>query len=104
MINRLKLLNSCTREQREVGFEFLSAVVMKSSSPLKVNGHCGGTCHAHLQGRRVGEGRTQREADGKQSSDSLNNNAIIPVLRFYRHLTALPLRHLFQVYVRSGQC
>jgi hypothetical protein len=51
-------------------FEVLTAVVMKSSvlcartpcSPLKVNRHFGGTCRLHLQGRRIGQPRNQREA------------------------------------------
>jgi hypothetical protein len=44
-----------------VGFEVLTPVVMKSCtfwditpcSPLKVDLHFGGTCHLHLQGRKI---------------------------------------------------
>jgi hypothetical protein len=47
-----------------VGFEVLTAVVLKSStfwditscSPLKVNRHFGGPCLFHLQGRRISRG------------------------------------------------
>jgi hypothetical protein len=51
-----------------VGFEVLTAMIMKSSifwnvtpsSPLKVNLHSGGTCHFHLQGRRISQARNQQ--------------------------------------------
>jgi hypothetical protein len=36
-------------------------------SPLKVNWSFGGTCHLHLQGRRVSRAWNQHEAGGKQS-------------------------------------
>jgi hypothetical protein len=53
-----------------VGFEVLTAVVMKSSvfrditpcSPLKVNSRFGGTCRLHLQGRRRSQVRKQGES------------------------------------------
>jgi hypothetical protein len=53
-----------------VGFEVLTAVVMKSSifwditpcSPLKVNRSFGGTYRLHLQGRRISRARDQRES------------------------------------------
>jgi hypothetical protein len=52
-----------------VGFEVLTAVVMKntifwditSSRPLKVNRRFGGTCRLHLQGR-INRARNQRES------------------------------------------
>jgi hypothetical protein len=55
-----------------VGFEVLTAVVMKSKifwditpcSPLKFNRHFGGTCRLHLQGRRISQARNQREGCG----------------------------------------
>jgi hypothetical protein len=55
---------------RHVGFEVITAVVLKSTifwdrtpcSPLKVNQQFGGTYHLHLQGREVSQGRNQREA------------------------------------------
>jgi hypothetical protein len=59
-----------------VGFEGLTAVVVKSSvfwditlcSPLKVNRRFGGTCHVHLQCWRISQARNQCEAGGKQNS------------------------------------
>jgi hypothetical protein len=50
-----------------VGFEVLTAVVMKSSvfwdkmpcSPLKINRHFGGTC-LHLQGQRISQEGNQQ--------------------------------------------
>jgi hypothetical protein len=55
------------RTVSSVGFEFLTAVVMKSSviwditpcSPSKGNRYCGGTCRLHLQGRRMCRARNQ---------------------------------------------
>jgi hypothetical protein len=52
-----------------VGFEVITAVVIKSSSfwditpcsPLKVNRHFGGTCRLHLQGGRIRQARNQRD-------------------------------------------
>jgi hypothetical protein len=57
-----------------VGFEVLTAVVMKISifwditpcSPLKVNRRFGETYRLHLQGRRVSQKRNQSEAGSKQ--------------------------------------
>jgi hypothetical protein len=57
-----------------VGFEVLTAVVMKSSvfwditpcSPLKVSRRFGWTCRLHLQGRRISEARNKHVAGGKQ--------------------------------------
>jgi hypothetical protein len=54
-----------------VGFQVLTAVVMKSSifwditpySPLKVNRRFGVTGCLHLQGRRINQAINQREAD-----------------------------------------
>jgi hypothetical protein len=51
-----------------LGFEILTAVVMKSTllwdttpcSPMKVNRRFGGTCRLHLQGRIVSQTRNQR--------------------------------------------
>jgi hypothetical protein len=65
-----------TEEIRDVGFEVLTAVVMKSSifwditprSPLRVNRHFGGTCRLQFQVRRISHARNQREAGSKQSS------------------------------------
>jgi hypothetical protein len=53
-----------------VGFEVLTAVVMKSSSfwditpcnPLKVKRRFGGICRLYLQGRRISRARNQRES------------------------------------------
>jgi hypothetical protein len=55
--------------KQNVGFEILIPVVMKNSvfyditprSPLRANGHFGGTCRLHLQGRRISQARNQRE-------------------------------------------
>jgi hypothetical protein len=57
-----------------VGFEVLTAVVMKSSnfwditpcSPLKVNRRFGGTCLLHVQGQRIRQARSMKGI--KQSS------------------------------------
>jgi hypothetical protein len=59
-----------------LGFEVLTAVVMKSSIfwditpyvPFKINRHFGGTCSFHRQGRRISQARNQHEEDSKQSS------------------------------------
>jgi hypothetical protein len=53
-----------------VGFEVLTAVVMKSTifwdttpcSPLNVNRRFGGTYRLHLQGRKISSARNQRES------------------------------------------
>jgi hypothetical protein len=53
-----------------VGFEVLTAVVMKNTifmditpcSPLKVNRRFGGTYRLHLQGRRISRARNQLES------------------------------------------
>jgi hypothetical protein len=58
-----------------VGFEVITAVVMKSSifcdimlcSSLKVNRRFGATCCPHLEGRRISQARKQREAGSKQN-------------------------------------
>jgi hypothetical protein len=58
-----------------VGFEVLTAVVMKSSvfwditqyNSLKVNQHFGRICRPRLQGRRIIQAINNREADRKQS-------------------------------------
>jgi hypothetical protein len=57
-----------------VGFEVLTAVVMKSPifwditpcSPLQLNRRFEGTCRLHLQGRKISQGRNQYEAVSKQ--------------------------------------
>jgi hypothetical protein len=63
-----------SREERDkVGFEVLTAVVMKSSlfcavtpcSPFKCNTCFGGTCHLHLQGQRISQVGNQHEAGSK---------------------------------------
>jgi hypothetical protein len=51
-----------------IGFEVLTAVVMKNTtfwditpcSPLSVNRHFGGTYRLHLQGRKTSSTRNQR--------------------------------------------
>jgi hypothetical protein len=56
--------------QQYVGFEVITAVVMKSSvfwditpcGPLKVNRHFGGTFRLHLHGRRISQARNQHES------------------------------------------
>jgi hypothetical protein len=61
---KIKLFFAC------VGFEVLIAVIMKNTvlwditpcSPLKVNWRFGGTCHLHLQGRRITRARNQRDS------------------------------------------
>jgi hypothetical protein len=58
-----------------VGIEVLTAVVVKSSifwdimlcSPLKLNRRFGGTCHLHLQDRRISQATNRLKAGGKQS-------------------------------------
>jgi hypothetical protein len=53
-----------------LGFEVLTAVVMKSSifwdikpcSPLKFNRRFGGTYRLHLQGQKISRARNQRES------------------------------------------
>jgi hypothetical protein len=59
---------------QSVGFEILTAVVMKSAifwditpyNPLKVSQRLGGTYRLHLQGRRITEKETGVKAGGKQ--------------------------------------
>jgi hypothetical protein len=58
-----------------LGSEIFTAVIMKSSifwditacNPLKVNGHFGGTCQPHIQGRRINLTKIENEACSKQS-------------------------------------
>jgi hypothetical protein len=58
-----------------VGFEVLTAVVMKSTvfcditpcSLLSVNRRFGGTSRLHLQGRKISRARNRHESDSKQS-------------------------------------
>jgi hypothetical protein len=60
----------------DVGFQILTAVVMKSSifcdimtcGPLKVNWRFAGTCNRHLERRRISQARNQRGVGSKQSS------------------------------------
>jgi hypothetical protein len=78
--------NGCRykHEMTYVGFQVLTAVVMKSSifwdimpySPLKVNRRFRGTRRLHLQGRR-----NQREAGSKQSSSVLKWRQHVPLKR-----------------------
>jgi hypothetical protein len=42
-------------------------MVITPCSPLKVNRYFGGTCCLHLQGRKIGQARNQREPESKQS-------------------------------------
>jgi hypothetical protein len=64
-----------------VGFEVLTAVVMKSSifwditscSPLKVNRCFGESCSLHLQGRGMSRARNQRETRWQASDMFLRN-------------------------------
>jgi hypothetical protein len=71
----------------EVGFEVLTAVVMKSSifwditpcSLLKVNRSFGGTYRLHLQGWKISRARTSVKAGGKQS------NRLAEVLGYIRN-------------------
>jgi hypothetical protein len=77
-----------------VGFEVLTAVVMKSSifwditpctcSPLKVNRRFGGTCCLHLQVGKICHTRNQRICGNKHSSTWL----IIRTWRQRRHVPA----------------
>jgi dolichol kinase len=74
MLCNILHVTSCTFKFRScpyfVGFEVLTAVVMKSAifwditpcSPLKVNRRFGGTCLLHLQGRRISRARNERES------------------------------------------
>jgi hypothetical protein len=65
-----------------VGFEVLTAVVVKSSvfwditlcSPLQVNQRFGGTCFLFLQGERISQARHQCEVGGKQTFHDLFYN------------------------------
>jgi hypothetical protein len=67
--------NSFSELKNCVGFEVLTAVVMKKSifwntrprSPWKANRHFGGTCYLHLQGGRLSQSRNERKAGSKQS-------------------------------------
>jgi uncharacterized protein YjiK len=74
-----------------VGFEVLTAVVMKSTifwdikpcSPLKVNRFFGGKYRLHLQGRRISEARYQHEAGSATCSvlvSSLTFNGLHEVM------------------------
>jgi hypothetical protein len=59
---------------RFAGFEVLAVMVMKSSvfwditmcSLSKVNPRVGGTCHIHLQGRRISQARNHHKAGSKK--------------------------------------
>jgi hypothetical protein len=71
--------------QNSIGFEVLTAVVMKSSvfrdvipcSSLKVNRHFRGTCRLHLQGERICQARNRCEAGSKQNILNLRNTSAI---------------------------
>jgi hypothetical protein len=63
-LSRLQSILICTVQTNfYVGFEVLTAMVMKSSllhditpyGPFTVNRHFGGTCHLHLQGRGISQ-------------------------------------------------
>jgi hypothetical protein len=65
--NNSMLLGQCLKkltQQGYVGFDILTATVMKSfifwnitnCSLLKFNQRFGGTCHLHLQGQRISQG------------------------------------------------
>jgi hypothetical protein len=72
-----RVCKKCNSFVDYVGFEVLTAVIMKSSifwditlcSPLKDNRCFGGTCRLHLQGRRKSHERNRREASSKQSPE-----------------------------------
>jgi hypothetical protein len=57
-----------------VEFQVLTVVILKSSvfcdiiqfSPLIINQRFGGTCHLHLQDRRISEARSQHETSSKE--------------------------------------
>jgi hypothetical protein len=76
-----------------VGFDVLTAVVMKSiifwdislCSTLKVNRRFGGTYRFHLQVRRISRAWNQREAGGKQSH-SLQSYFCSSVYRWVSYL------------------
>jgi hypothetical protein len=96
-------LNVCRRKNLKsqninlyVGFEILTAVVMKSYifwdiTTLKLNRHFGGRCSLHLQGWRINQATDQHEAGRKQSNQlaesrgctanrtKLQNNTPIPI-------------------------
>jgi hypothetical protein len=63
-------MSSGSIDEHWVGFEVLTAVVVKFSifwditpcSPLKVDRRFGGTYRLHLQGRRISRARNQRES------------------------------------------
>jgi hypothetical protein len=79
----------------DVGFEVLTAVVMKISifwditpcTPLKVNRRFGGTNCLHLQGRRINQVRNPREAGSKKSNLYLENLSFYMKLRTTRSYT-----------------
>jgi hypothetical protein len=73
LVNVLLCICGTKIESRNVVFEVLTTVVMKSSvfldmtpcSPLKVNWRSEGTYHLHLQGQRISQARNQHESRWK---------------------------------------
>jgi hypothetical protein len=80
-----------------IGFEVLTAVVMKSSvfwditpcSSLKVNRCFGGTCRLHLQDRIISQERDNNKASRKKISASCWSLARL-ILRFWRRRWHVP--------------
>jgi hypothetical protein len=75
------LTRCCFKIYFNVGFEVLTAMVMKMSilcditpcSPLKINPGFRGTCRLYLQGRGISQTRNQHEAGSKQSRGTLRS-------------------------------
>jgi hypothetical protein len=73
-----------------VGFEVVTAVVMKSSgfsfitpySPLKIDRRFGVTCRIYLHGGRISQARNQSEAGRKQNFRMLKQAVHIELLGF----------------------
>jgi hypothetical protein len=90
------------------GLGILTAVVMKSSilwditlrSPLKVNQRFGGTCHLHLQGRRIGQARNQYEAHRMQRNISLLWMDYTGVIELYSNFVSNPVK-LLDINIKS---
>jgi hypothetical protein len=75
---RLMPLFCKCNSQQSVGFEVLTAVVMKCTvfwdttpcSPLKINRRFGGIYHLHLQGRKISRARNRRESRNNDFTDN----------------------------------
>jgi hypothetical protein len=84
-----------------VGFEVLTAVVMENSifwnitlrSPLKVNLRFGGTCRLHLQGLRISQARSQRDAGRRLNIITLRSSLTFGT-------TCLPFSILIHLFIR----